>query len=136
MRHFSITFVSQNDQLHRLPPADFKNLNNLAWSEFCRHYTEKISPFTLTIFFIISCSEITARQTHTHAHLEIISIDYYAYGRLISILPVERTSIIVSRNLNETVISPVTSPRVLNQDVLSGVSHRGQSVVRETGNRQ
>ena len=50
VRHFSITFVSQNDQLNRLPPADFKNLNNLAWSEFCRHYTEKISPFTLTIF--------------------------------------------------------------------------------------
>ena len=54
MKHFSITFGSQNDQLNHLPPAaaDLKNLNRLAWSDFYRHYTEKTNPVTLTVFLI------------------------------------------------------------------------------------
>ena len=48
-------FGSLNDQLNHLPHVDLKNLNHLAWSEFCLHYVyseRKTSPVTLTVFLI------------------------------------------------------------------------------------
>ena len=39
-------------ELNHLPPADFYKICLRASSEFCRHYTEKTSPVTLTVFLI------------------------------------------------------------------------------------
>ena len=70
---FYVTFLEQNHQLNHLPPADFYKICLWASSEFCRHYTEKTSPVTLTVFLINPLGNFP----HTHGFFGIIVCDTY-----------------------------------------------------------
>ena len=71
MRHFSITFGSQNDQFNHLPPTDLKSLNHLASSEFFRHYTEKNKSHISYPFLDLTIRKLhykADRQTDRHIY--------------------------------------------------------------------
>ena len=65
LKPFYVTFVVQNRQLNHLPPADFYKICLWASSEFCRYYTEKTSPVTLTVFLINPLGNFPHTDTHT-----------------------------------------------------------------------
>ena len=75
-----ITSVSCNPCLRHLPPADFYKICLWASSEFCRYYTEKTSPVTLTVFLINPLGNFpqtyihtyTHTHTHTHTHTDFL----------------------------------------------------------------
>ena len=67
---FYVTFLEQNHQLNHLPPADFYKICLWASSEFCRYYTEKTSPVTLTVFLINPLGNFP--QTHTHTDFLVL----------------------------------------------------------------
>ena len=65
---FYVTFLEQNHQLNHLPPADFYKICLWASSEFCRYYTEKTSPVTLTVFLINPLGNFPHTYIHTYIH--------------------------------------------------------------------
>ena len=70
-----IVISGTNPSIKPLTTDRFENFIYLASSEFfCRHYIEKTSPISLTVFFDKATQKLhtqTDRQTHTHSEIII-----------------------------------------------------------------
>ena len=69
VKHFSITFGSQNDQLNHLPPTDKKTLIIWLRQSFVGTILKKQSHISYRFL------DLTIRKLQTHTFIEIISID-------------------------------------------------------------